>query len=771
MSDKDNKEISSESKMEEIVEEIKEDTSVVEDVEDTNDNASIEVDSDVVDEVDEEVVDNAPTEADDEVTEDVNTLGQETEVKEQDEAVTIKSSKKGKKEKKPKKEKPKKEPKQKGTKQGKPKKKLSKGAKIGIAVGAVALTGGIIAFNVLRDDTNFYDIAKKVVNTDVGSFRFVVDVRTSEHGEEKVKLETDDLSQDDVENIKEDKSDANESSEKQKDEQQTEDDETIADQTDTTEEGKTWDELVNNKGNVSDTWSSSSGANFGTWEYPNYQLVIEGCTTSTKPLTSIFDVSLVTEDINDKVTTVTIIDDNMYVNLEQMKYYLENSQDSYFIALADELPENAKNMVVPLDEVEIPLAFSEDGEKVNETDPLNAYHRFSTLFSTGVDTIEAGVGGKGLSKQDDKYSISLSGNSANKLVDTMKSLVLNRSSIYDKMVMSEKNAGYLNDKQLKQLSKGKDNYLAATDEMYRNVVTTDFSKTGLEVQGTARKYQGGTGIANYEAELQANFTLKDTDYTIALSGSRTGQPRDIKVPDGSETKYSQKDFYKLVVDFAEHLNVTSLDLDRKLSITPDTISDDIIKDFVELVNSTDSTSTKITEKTALSFIERYKDYEETSETTPDDIINAQLVSDFIDAVSSVLPDGISSNSDTEDVEQFREVKSEVEGVELTANYDTELSSSKLGVIDITLKNTSDKDVDLNLENFNLQTMLSSKYPCNNYTTLRDYDNKFDEKLLKSDITVKAGETIDEKLYVVLNNGMEYMELFYNDDKMGEIIIY
>lgn len=670
--------------------------------------------------------------------------------------VDKKQAKKEKRVKKAKKEKPPKQPKE--SKQKKPKKKLGKGAKIGIAVGTVALVGGLIAFNVLKDDTNFYSIAKKVVNTDVGTFRFVVDVRTAPHGEEKIEL-----SEKDVEEL--------ENSDETL-EEDTKEEGNISDQKETEHEGKTWDELVNNKGNVSDTWSSSSGASYSTWEYPNYQLVVEGTTMKNKPLTSVFDVSLVTENINDTLTTVTIVEDNMYVDLEQMKNYLLNSQDSYFIALADDLPENAKNLVVPLDKVKVPMPFSEDSEKVYETNLLNAYHRFSTAFSYCIDAIENNVGGKGLSKQDDKYSISLDGNNANKLVNAMKGFVLNRSNMYDNIVNAEAGKGYLNEDQVKQLSKGKDNFLAGTDKFYRDAVTTNLKDANLVVKGTARKYKGGTGIDNFEATVQSSFTVGKIDYVVALSGSRTGQPRDIKVPDGSETDFAQKDFYTLVSDIVEHLDITSMDLGKKLAVSPDTIKADLIDDFVRLVNTTDSTSTKITSKTASAFINKYKDFEETSETTSDDVINAQLVSDFLDMLQSVLPEGYETGKGDEAIEQFREVSSELEdGVKLTANFNSEEANTKLGVIDITIENTTKDDVDVNLEDFSLQTMLSSKYPCNNYTTLRDYDNKFDKEKLESEITVKAGEEVSKKLYVILNNGMEYMELFYGDDKMGELIVY
>lgn len=653
-------------------------------------------------------------------------------------------------------------------------KKPSKKVTIGIVAGAVVLVGGIVAFNATRDTTNYYSVWKAVMSNDVGSFRFVLDVRTSPTGEKKVELsESQDLTQRETENIEADDKDAVEADkEKQKAEpEESKDENSISDQTDTKEEGKTWDELVNNKGNVSDTWSSATGSNLNTWDYPNYQVVIEGCTTKAEPLTSSFDISISTEDFSDKLTTVTVVDDVAYVNLEQLKYWLTNSKDSYFIELANELPENSKNMEIPLDDVQIPLAFSEDGEDIYETNIMNAYHRFAKVFGASVSTIESSMGSKGLSKQDDKFSIDLSGGNANTLVNTVKSIASNRASIYDQMINVEQGAGYLTDKQYKQLAKGKDNFLAATDEFYRSTITKDLSNTNLKVTGTARKYQGGTGIINLEAEVLANFTLGKTDYTIGFSGTRTGQSMDIKAPDGSKTDYTQKELFDVAGDIIDHLNITNIDFGKQLEVTPDTIKDDLIDDFVKLVNSTDSTSAKITNKTAIAFIEKYKDYEETSETTPDDIINAQLVYDFLESVEEVLPDEVlAKNESTDEVEKFRVVNNKIGDVSLIAQFNETESSSKLGVIDVTLTNPTDKAVTVNLEDFSLQTMLSSKYPCNDYTTIRDYNNKFDKSKLKGEVEVQANGYTTEKLYVVMQNGTEYMELFYDDDKMGDIIV-
>lgn len=645
-------------------------------------------------------------------------------------------------------------------------KKPSKKVIIGVTAGAVLLIGGGIAFNVLKDDTNYYSVWKSVVDNDLGTFRYVVDVRSNPHDEEQVDMADGGASQEDLNDME-----SADGAEKETSGGETvESQQKIKEQTDTEQEGKTWDDIVGEKGKVSDSWSSATGADNGAWKYRNYQIVIEGNTNSTDPMESTFNITLVTENLNDKLTTVTILDDKMYVDLEQMRNWLHSSGDANFISIANKIPDNAKNMVIPLEDVKIPSPYAEDGEDENSAGVMDTYHKFSETVSYLIDSVHSSIGNKGLSKQDDRYSLNLKGGDAEGIVDFLIGAAKNRSSIFSSIVANLR--GTISEEQQKAMMAEKDNFLAGTDEFYRTMMTGDFDDLGLEVVGTARQYEGGKGYDNIEATLQAGYTYNGIDYNITIDGSRTGSGSEIKVPDGAETSMSQDTFWEVYQDILDYLNFTNIDLSKQLLLTPDKISEDTLAEFVDLVNSTEATETKLTIETAPVFLEKYVGYEETAESSPSDVVNAQLANDFMDAINKLQVDGAtggSSSESEESIDQFRTVNSSVGDLGIIGIYNEEESTSKMGVIDITLMNNSDKEIEVNLADFSLQTALSSKYPCNNETTLHDYDNKFDTSKLESTVKVPANGFSQHKLYVVMTNGLEYMDLFYGNDKVGDII--
>lgn len=621
---------------------------------------------------------------------------------------------------------------------------------IGVTAGAILLIGGGIAFNATRDNTNYYSIWKSVVNNDLGTFRYVIDVRSNPHDEEEVEMSKSESKEDETVAETEDIENA------------------IDEQDESVDVGETWDSIVGDKGTVSDNWSSATGADGSAWKYRNYQLIIEGTTVSTDPLESKFDISIVTESINEKLTTVTITGDNMYVDLEQMRDWLKESGDANFISIANKIPDNSKNMVIPVDEVEIPSLYAESNEKENNVGVMDTYHKFSGVVSYLISSIQSSLGNTGLSSQDDKYSISLEGKDAEKLVSFVEGIAKNRSSVFSGIISNL--GGTLSEEQQKAAMSEKDNFLAGTDEFYRTMMTGDFDDLDLKVVGTARQYEGGKGYDNIEASFQAEYTYNDVDYNITIEGTRTGSGAEIKEPDGASTKFSQESFWDVSQSILDYLNFTNIDLHKELLITPDKITEDTLQEFVDLVNSTKATDTVLTIETAPAFLDKYVNYEEDSDSTPSDIVNAQLASDFMDAINKLQVGESNTSSDDEVViDQFRTINSSVGDMGVIAIYNEEESTSKLGVIDITLMNNSDKEMEADLTDFSLQTALSSKYPCNNETTIHDYDNKFDKSKLETTVKIPANGFAVKKLYVVMNNGLEYMDLFYGDYKVGDII--
>lgn len=614
---------------------------------------------------------------------------------------------------------------QKELNKGNPKKKLSKKAVAGISIGAVALAGGITFF-ALRDSNNYYSIWSRILDNELGSFRFVVDVRTGEHGEE-VKLSEEEKETKDEET-------------KDKDEQ----------------EVKTVE------------WTDKDGVTDGIWTYPNYKLVIDGCATSVEPLTLTMDVNMVTENFNDRLTSITVLDDNVYIDVEQIQYWLSSSQDSYFIELSKLIPENSKYLIMPLKDVKLVSNYAEEGErdKGYESDLMNAYRRLKTTVLSCISMVEDNMGSKGLSKSGDVYSLSYKNNS---FMGVVSGLISSRSSVYDGIVNAQNSNGLLNEDQLKQLVNEKDNFLASTDALSHFVATNDLSNANMEVKGNAREYKGGNGSTNIEATLQTTFTVNDTDYSITLQGLRNGSGKEIKQPKASASKVDQQIVYDTFTGMLDYMDIFNVDMKKQLDITPDNIKVSVLEDFVELVNSTEATSARLTPLSAQMFIDRYKDYEETASSTEEDIINAQLVSDFLSSVNNVTGGAKGRTEDTTQIDRFRTVEGSIGDVSVIAEFDDESSNNKLGVLNITLLNNSSEEQTINFKDFSLQTMLSSKYPVNDETTIRDYDNTFDLGSLSGDITVPAGGFAQSKGYVIMSNGLEYMDLFYGDEKLGDII--
>jgi len=641
----------------------------------------------------------------------------------------------------------------KSSKKAKDKKPWSKKKKVivGVSIVAVMLVGGILGLNSARDKTNYYSVWRSIFNNELGSFRFVVDVRTGDSDDKEVKEDTKTAQEESKESGKDSKLDSNTPEELYADESEDSDKE--------------------EESNSDESWTDANGVKGGIWQYPNYKLVVEGCTTSVKPLNTEFTLSLTTENFSENLTTVTVVDDKVYVNVEQLQYWLKNSKDEYFISLASELPENCKYMILPLDKVKLISNYAEEGEKKGyEGDLVNAYRRFSTIITSLVTYAEDTLGNTGLAKQEDLYSISIEGKDGSKVGNTVAGIIKNRENVYNKLVYAQKDKGLLSDEQFEQKVMEKDNFLSATDEAERYVNTHTKFMEDVEVAGNARIYTGGKGTTNLEATLQTSFKVGGTNYSITVQGMRNGNSVDIKAPQASSSKIEQQNFYDVLTDVFSYLNITNIDLSKRLEVTPDKISEDILSDFADMVNNTESTNEKLSANSAKAFIDKYKDYVENEDTTTEDTVNAQLVSDLIAELNSIT-DGSTSDSKASDgqTDRFRVVDKKVGDITIIARYNDDESTAKLGVLDITLLNSSDKEQTFNLKDLSLQTMLSSKYPVNDEVTIHDYDNKFDESVLEGKVKIPANGFSRHKCFVVTGNGLEYMDLFYGDEKVGDII--
>lgn len=165
---------------------------------------------------------------------------------------------------------------------------------------------------------NYYDTMASLFTNELGSFSYTFDVRTGEKGSLITENKSSATSVDELSSVENADTSTTETTEETN----------IVAQEPETEESK----------NEFQDWNKYADVKTGNWQYPNYKIVISGCTTSLEPLTTDFTVNLATANYNDKFTEIVCIDGNYYFDIESMYNWLKSSGDSYLISLTDKMP-------------------------------------------------------------------------------------------------------------------------------------------------------------------------------------------------------------------------------------------------------------------------------------------------------------------------------------------------------------------------------------------------------------------------------------------------
>ena len=160
-----------------------------------------------------------------------------------------------------------------------------------VVLGVVILLLGVFVIKTVffGGGSDFYTPTENIFKNELGTFKYVLDVRTGAKGTVIKEVSSSDTSVDDLNNLAADDTEAQNA--------ETEVDDYIDDmQPDQIDDADSSKNLVN--------WADSANVKTGNWKYPNYKITIEGCTTSLEPLTTKFDISIATEYWNDKFTEV-----------------------------------------------------------------------------------------------------------------------------------------------------------------------------------------------------------------------------------------------------------------------------------------------------------------------------------------------------------------------------------------------------------------------------------------------------------------------------------
>ena len=617
---------------------------------------------------------------------------------------------------------------------------------------------GLVAKALLGGEKmNYYDTMASLFTNELGTFNYTIDVRTGEKGSLITDKQSSTASVDELSSVENADTSTTEATEETN----------IAAQEPETEKKE-------NKNEFQD-WNKYAEVKTGNWQYPNYKIVISGCTTSLEPLTTDFTINLVTANYNDKFTEVVCIDKKYYFDVESMYNWLKNSGDSYLISLTDKMPNGSKWLVVPESEFKIPSRYAEEGEKDLSccTSLKTMYERFLIALTSTKSTLSSSLGSTGMTSNKDTVSINLAGSDASTILSVFKGITTQSGDWYDSLVNTGVDNKLYTKDEHKQAVREKDNVMEALSDLATYLNIADLSSQKLAVQGSARTYTNGKNNATIEGSLNVNYSTDTTDYIIQFSGLRSGDSDDIKLPQGSQTEVNDESYLGSFNSLVDYLNITPVKTSVQLEINPTTISDEVLEKFIKLVNDTGTAGEWITKDNVFKFIEKYASFKETDETTKNDKANAKLVSDLADTMNKIVG-GVVVTKEVkaeEAVEQHPEISTQATGVTTNIKYDASKSDSQIAVFHVEAINKGDAPATVDTTNFSLRTLLNSVYPSNNETLVRNYDSTFDMSKLVKSVELPAKGWTEFDLYFVISDDTGHMDMYFGDTNLGSAIEY
>lgn len=526
-------------------------------------------------------------------------------------------------------------------------------------------------------------------------------------------------------------------------------------------------------------WDKYAEVKIQSWDYPVYQVRIEGCTMSIDPLLTDFTVTVATRNYNDKFTEVVVRDGIYYFDVESMYNWLINSADDYLISLAKEIPHGSKWLTVPESEFAIASRYAEEGDEqsLSEcTDLVTMYRRGLVLFQTIWNSMGGYLGDRGLTTQNEVTYLNLAGDDAAMLVDVAKNLCGRSGDFYNSLLSS--GSSLYSESQMKQAIRERDNFVTALSDLHTALQVCDASALGIKASGQVRSYTNGYGNSQIEGVLGIQFSTDTIDYVLKFNGMRNGNQKDIVLPAGSQTTSYKERYLSAFYDVVDYFNFTPIRTSVQLSLNPDTIKEHVLEQFIELVNNTGTAGYRVVRGNVEDFIAQYKDLDPQQAENENDMINARLVKDLREALAETFG-GVADTNTTNptepnepvDEERYPAISCEIEGATFSMHYNGTDSNRNMVVLDVEALNKSDEDIVLNCTDFNLKTLLGSMYPANNQTLIRGANSTFDMDLLEEEITIPAKGWYSFKLYFVLSDDRGHTNAFYNDQQLGVVIQY
>lgn len=509
------------------------------------------------------------------------------------------------------------------------------------------------------------------------------------------------------------------------------------------------------------------------WQYPSYDIIIDGCTMSTDPLTSKFTVTIAIDGYSEKFTEVRVVDGTTYVDVASMKTWLENSKQQYLMDLAEEFTDVGKYIVIEPDDFKFASAYAEDGEyDLSATTTLSESYVRLHMFLTNIGQIVENTLGNSITTVGTGSStINIEGDNGATVVRTVRKNVGDFRNYWLTLADLFSNKNVMSESQYKQTMREIDNRDAALDTFREKLMMADPNDVNFTLNGEVTQTTTANDNFALEGRFNSTFTLDSTDYDVQVVYNRTGDTMDIVAPTEGrmvdiknvEPNYFTKKLSKL----AQYFEALGIETTKSLENTPANINDSMLQGLCDLVNTTGCYESYLTLYNVRDYIAAYYNYEDHTNA------NYIIVNDYLDALRNSLPsDVIVAKEDLNNptgVLQFFDVEGQAlgENVNISLTYNTIASDSKLKVWNLTL-NSVDGNETFDLTKFNLRTVLSSKYPANSDVLLRSYGMK-ELDMLEKTIPNQVGQTAT--LYFVTEEDSGQMDLYYGDVYVCQLANY
>lgn len=451
---------------------------------------------------------------------------------------------------------------------------------IGVGVAVIVIIILLIVIAKFNNKPTYFNDVNKILSDDVGSFSYIIDVRTNKH--DKSQKDSKSLSESELSELKND----NTVQEKE-------------------EETNSSEDSTKHQSSITDTWDSKDNVSVSDWKYPNYKLTISGQTTSVKPYKAYFKIDLVTEYFNDNLTEVYCDEGKNYINMEQLRYWLTHSKDAYFVKLGKSIPEGSKWLVINDKDFNYKSRYSEDNEKHYIRGMNNIVDRSKNIVKLLFNALSNNISSSDTKEESGMKYLIIDSPEA---FGVAKELISNSSALFDSYLNT------LSKDAKKEFSSEKDNVIKAISPLFESISCV--SNPDISVRGQTRNYTNNAGNSVTEATFNTAVKTNKTDYRVNITLSRSGSLEELEIPSGSTIDYKDykasneglvSNVFNKIIDY---LNFTNIKTEMKLKPAL-TDLDTIIKDYyIDLINETGLVY--ITRSNFDDIISSYKNYDKDS---------------------------------------------------------------------------------------------------------------------------------------------------------------